>query len=207
MSTSREATAKAEASPEWLRAMQERMALATPQDTARGLFFNSILEAVRSLGDEAALARCQAELGDQQPVAFFNYPVTLLLRLTAVAAQELSGRYGGAEPALKALGHKATGDFLCSPVGNAVRMVAGKDVKQLLSSVQSIYRMTTSYGERSVGWLGPKKGRLFIRHAFMPLPYHEGVLEELLLRYGSKDVWVSGQQVAPLDAMYDFSWE
>jgi uncharacterized protein (TIGR02265 family) len=41
----------------------------------------------------------------------------------------------------------------------------------------------------------------------MPLTYHEGVLQEVIERLGGRDVKVRGQQTAPLDATFDFSWE
>ena len=184
-----------------------RIELATPQDTARGLFFNSMLEAVRTLGDEAALARCQQVLGGQGFVGFYNYPVAQLVRLGEAAVRELSGRYGGPEEAARALGRKATADFLHSPVGNVVRLMAGNDLRRFLSGVQAIYRMAANYGERTVTWQGPRSGQLLIRRSFLPVEYHEGVLEALLTEYGLKNVKVRGQRVAPLDGTYDFSWE
>ncbi|MCY1074595.1 TIGR02265 family protein [Archangium lansingense] len=191
----------------WDEEMERRCELATPQDTARGLFFTSILEAVRALGDEAALARCQQVLGGQNFVGFFNYPIEQLVRLSGVATRELSGRYGGPDKAARALGRKAMVDFLASAVGNAVRVVAGKDIRLFLGSVQTIYRMAASYGERTVTWNGPRSGRLLIRRSFLPVEYHEGVLEELFTLYGVKDVKVRGQRESPLDGAYDFSWE
>jgi uncharacterized protein (TIGR02265 family) len=207
MSMSREATLEGGAPPDWAWELEQRMVLATPQDTTRGLFLLSVLEAVQSLGDTAALERCREVLGGQQFVAFFNYPVTLLMRLTLVAVRELSVRYGSPEAALRMLGRKAAEDFVTSAVGNAVRVVAGKDIKQFLGSAQTIYRMAASYGQRTVEWLGPKAGRLSIRHTFLPPPYHEGVLREMLERLGGKSVKVEGRQTSPLDSLYDFSWE
>ncbi|WP_375770803.1 DUF2378 family protein [Archangium gephyra] len=191
----------------WDREWERRLELATPQDTARGLFFTSMLEAVRSLGDEAALARCQQVLEGQGFVSFFNYPIARLVRLSGAAVHELSGRYGGPEEAARALGRKATADFLGSPVGNAVRLMAGQDIRLFLGGVQTLYRVAASYGERTVTWHGPARGQLLIRRSFLPVEYHEGVLEKLLTEYGVRHVKVRGQQVAPLDGTYDFSWE
>jgi uncharacterized protein (TIGR02265 family) len=207
MSTSREAMLEEAAPHDWVRELEQRTALATPEDTTRGLFLTSILDSVQALGDEVALERCREALGGQRPLTFFNYPVTLLLRLTMAAMRELSARYRSPEEALRMLGRKATEDFLTSPVGNAVRLMAGTDIKQFMSGVQTVYRMTASYGERSVVWLGPKVGRLSIRRSFLPPPYHEGVLQEMLERLGAKSVKVEGHRTAPLDGMYDFSWE
>ncbi len=207
MRPSREPRMEGAAPCDWTWDLEQRSRLATPQDTVRGLFFTSILESVRLLGGEASLARCQQILENPSFVPLFNYPVSLLLRLTGAAMQELSGHYGSPESAARALGHKATEDFMKSPVGNAVRMMARQDIRLFLGSAQNIHRIATNYGDRSVEWLGPKSGRLIMRRNFMPLQYHEGVLEELLTRYGVKGVRVKGQQMAPLDSEYDFSWE
>lgn len=207
MTTSREATPGRGAPRDWIWELEQRTALATPQDTTRGLFFTSILDPVRALGDEAALARCLEVLDGQQLMAFFNYPVVLLMRLTAISVRELSVRYDGPEEALRMLGRKATGDFVTSAVGNAVRLMAGEDIKRFMSNVQTLYRVTASYGQRSVIWLGPKAGRLLVHRGFMPPPYHEGMLRETLERMGAKDVKVECRQTAPLDSTYDFSWE
>lgn len=207
MTTSRDPSPQAGATRDWTWEPQRLSALATPEDTARGLFFNSMLEAVRSLGDAAALARCQEVLGGQGYMAFFNYPVTQLLRLTGAAVEGLSGRYGGPENAARMLGRRATEDFMSSAVGNAVRMMAGKDLKLFLSSVQAVYRMGAAYGERKVEWCGPTSGQLHMRRNFLPVAYHEGVLEQFLTRFAVRNVTVRGQWTAPLDSLYDFSWE
>jgi uncharacterized protein (TIGR02265 family) len=207
MSTSRDPSPQAGAPRDWAWEPRRLSELATPQDTTRGLFFNSLLESVRTLGDEAALARCQEALGGQGYVAFFNYPVAQLLRLCGTAVEELSGRHGGPGNAARMLGRRATADFLSSAVGNAVRMMAGKDLKLFMSGVQTIYRMAASYGERKVEWRGPTSGHLLMRRNFLPVEYHEGVLEQLLTHFAVRNVKVRGQQTAPLDSVYDFSWE
>ena len=88
-----------------------------------------------------------------------------------------------------------------------MRLMVGNDIKLFLGGVQTVYRMATSYGERTVTWYGPRNGQLLIRRSFLPMEYHEGVLEELLARYGVKNVKVRGQRLSPLDGTYDFSWE
>ncbi|WNG44254.1 DUF2378 family protein [Archangium minus] len=207
MSTSREANMETGATRDWAWELRKNSQLATPQDTARGLFFTSMLDSIRGLGNEVAVARCQEVLGGHTFVPFFSYPIPLLVRLTEAAMRELSGQYGGPENAARALGRKATADFMASAVGNAVRLMAGKDIKLLTGSVQTLYRMATSYGERRLEWLGEKSGRLLMRRTFLPVPYHEGVVEGLVTQYGARNVKVRGQQTAPLDSEYDFSWE
>ncbi|QRK12764.1 DUF2378 family protein [Archangium violaceum] len=198
---------EAGATRDWARELHESSLLATPQDTVRGLFFTSMLDSIRGLGNEVAVARCQEALEGHTFVPFFSYPTPLLVRLTGVAMRELSGQYGGPENAVRALGRKATADFMASAVGNTVRLVAGKDIKLLTGSVQTLYRMTSSYGERRLEWPGEKSGRLIMRRTFLPVPYHEGVVEGLVTQYGARNVRVRGRQTAPLDSVYDFSWE
>ncbi|WP_257452146.1 DUF2378 family protein [Archangium lipolyticum] len=207
MSTSSEASRQGGAPSDWAWELKQRAELATPRDTARGLFFTSMLESVRTLGNETALARCLEVLEGQQLVPFFNYPIPLLLRLTVTAAEELSVQYGGPEEALRAMGRKATRDFMSSAMGNAVRLLAGGDIKQMLVSMQTLYRMTASYGERRVEWVGPTRGRVIMRHCYMPVAYHEGVLQESMEYLGAKAVRVRGQRMAPLDSTFEFSWE
>lgn len=192
---------------DWERALEQMMELATSQDTARGLFLNRTLEAVRSLGDETALARCQAVLGQQRLMDFVNYPVTLLIRLTMAAVRELSARHGSEEQVLRMLGQKAAVGLMSSAVGSAMSTQAGNGAEHIASSLQAIYKVTSNYGERSMEWLGPKHGRLIMRRSFLPMPYHEGAMVEVLERLGARNVRVQGGVLGPLDSEYDFSWE
>lgn len=192
---------------DWERTLEQMMELATSQDTARGLFLNRTLEAVRSLGDEAALARCQVVLGQQRLLDFVNYPVTLLLRLTLAAVRELSARHGGAEQVLRMLGQKAAVGLMSSAVGSAMYTQAGSGADHIAASLQAIYKVTSNYGERSMEWRGPKHGCLTMRRSFLPMPYHEGAMVEVLERLGARHVRVRGGVLGLLDSEYDFTWE
>jgi uncharacterized protein (TIGR02265 family) len=171
------------------------------------MFLNRTLEAVRSLGDEAAVARCQAVLGQQRLLDFVNYPVTLLIRLTMAAVRELSARHGGPEQVLRMLGQKAAVGLMSSTVGSAMSTQVGTGADHIATSMQAIYKVTSNYGERSMEWLGPKHGRLVMRRSFLPMPYHEGAMVEVLERLGARNVRVRGGVLGPLDSEYDFSWE
>ncbi|HZI03702.1 MAG TPA: DUF2378 family protein, partial [Archangium sp.] len=173
----------------------------------RGLFLNRTLEAVRALGDEAAVARCQAVLGQQRLMDFVNYPVTLLIRLTMAAVRELSARHGGAEQVLRMLGQKAAVGLMSSAVGSAMCAQSGPGTDHISASLQAIYKVTSNYGERSMEWMGPKHGRLTMRRSFLPMPYHEGAMVEVLERLGARNVRVRGGVLGPLDSEYEFSWE
>jgi uncharacterized protein (TIGR02265 family) len=183
------------------------MGLATSLDTARGLFLNRALEVVRTLEGEAAVARCQAELGQQRIMDFVNYPVTHLVRLMIAVVKELSTRHGGAEQVLRMLGQKAAVGLMSSSVGNAMHTKTGTGAEHIAASMQAIYKVTANYGERSVEWLGPRHGRLTMRRSFLPMPYHEGAMVEVLTQLGAQKARVQGHVLGLLDSEYDFSWE
>ena len=50
----------------------ERMALVSSEDMARGLFLQSVLKAIRALGDEALVERCTAVCGQKRFADFLN---------------------------------------------------------------------------------------------------------------------------------------
>lgn len=191
---------------DWVRMLEQLLELASNQDTARGLFLSRTLEAVRELGDEAALARCQEVLGRQRLMDFVNYPVTVLVRLTLAAVRELSARHGGAEQVLRLLGQKAAVGLMSSSVGTAMHTRTGNSDEHISSSLQAIYKVSSNYGERSMVWLGPKHGRFTMRRSFLPMPYHEGAMVEVLARLGAREPRVQGRMLGPLDSEYDFSW-
>ncbi len=207
MSESTEPEAGGAVPPEWKQELEQRLALATPGDAVRGLFFNSMLELVRTLGDEAAMERCLEASGERRFFDFFNYPVSALLRLTYTAGHELSARYGGFDGALRRMGNQAMTDFFASAMGKTLRHLSGQDVRALVSSMQTIYRMTMSYGERRVVWETPTRGRLILQRNFIPFAYHEGGLRTTLDLVGARMVRVVGRQTGPLDSEYEFSWE
>lgn len=191
---------------DWVRMLEQLLELASSQDTARGLFLSRTLEAVRELGDEAALARCQEVLGRQRLMDFVNYPVSVLVRLTLAAVRELSARHGGAEQVLRLLGQKAAVGLMSSSVGAAMHTRTGNGDEHISSSLQAIYKVSSNYGERSMVWLGPKHGRFTMRRSFLPMPYHEGAMVEVLARLGAREPRVQGRMLGPLDSEYDFSW-
>jgi uncharacterized protein (TIGR02265 family) len=193
--------------PEWQVELDQRLTLATPNDVVRGLFFNSMLELVRRLGDAATMERCLEASGGQRFLDFFNYPVSALLRLTYTAGHELGPRYGGFDGALRQMGQQAMRDFLDSLMGRTLRHLAGQDTRTLVSNIQNIYRMTLSYGTRQLVWDGPRRGRLILQRNFIPFAYHEGGLRMTLDQMKAQNVSVVGRQTGPLDSEYAFSWE
>lgn len=190
----------------WNHDWNLRMNLATPGDTARGLFFNSTLEAIRVLGGEELVKRCLESCGQERFIDFFTYPVSLQLRIISTAMQALQKRYGSPEGALRHLGRCLSMGFLGSSAGQMLVKLAAGDPKRLLEGLSSAYRVSLSYGQHSVRWTGPRSGCFLMRKEFMPHPVHEGVLATLLEVGGAREVKVWGRPLGPLDAECEFTW-
>ncbi len=181
--------------------------MASPSDTARGMFLRATLEAVRALGDEEAVRRCQRASGEEKLVDFFTYPISANLRMVFAAARMLEGHYGGFDEALRQIGYRAAESFLASTAGLALQFLARGDVKRLVGNLPSAYRASVSFGLRSVVWTGPTSGRLTMRREFMPYPFHEGVLLGVLKKANVRGARVRGHQLSTLESDYDISWE
>ena len=200
-------TVSTPAAPQPAPGLEQLLTLATPMDTCRGLFFNGALEAVRSLGGEAARAKCYAAAGEKKYVDFFSYPVADFLKTIFTAAEVLGGADGeGRAQVLRQLGRRGTADFLHSTVGKTMMALAGTDPQRLLASFPSAYRASLSYGDRSVERLGEKQARLMARRDFLPLEYNEGVLIAALEQSTVRELVVQGRRLAPLDVDYDIRW-
>ena len=185
--------------------LAQLLTLATPMDTCRGLFFNGVFEAARSLGGEEVRARCLMAAGGKKYVDFFSYPVADFLK-TIFTAAELLGGEGGRAMVMRQLGRRATEDFLHSTVGKTMMALAGTDPQRLLASFPSAYRASLSYGDRAVERLGENQVRLMARRDFLPLEYNEGVLHAAMERSTARELVVRGRQLAPLEVDYDISW-
>ncbi|MCP3104099.1 DUF2378 family protein [Myxococcus sp. K15C18031901] len=196
-----------ELEPQHARDLDERLALATRDDTARGLFFNGALGAVRVLGGDAAVQRCLVAAGEKKFVDFFNYPVTAFLKLAFTAAHVMGPQLGGFDGAVRRMGVQATADFLSSAAGKTLLLLAANNPKRMLGNLHSGYRAAVSYGERSVRWTGDTSGVFTMKRDFMTPPYHEGVLQAVVEAVGGKNVRVQGQKTGPLDAEYELSWQ
>ncbi|WP_370640428.1 DUF2378 family protein [Myxococcus sp. XM-1-1-1] len=193
--------------PQLARELEERVSLATRDDTARGLFFNGVLGAVRVLDGEAAVQRCLAAAGEKKYVDFFNYPVEAYLRLAFTAAQVMGPKLGGFDAALRRMGVQATTDFLSSAAGKTLLLLASNSPKRMLGNLHSGYKAAVSYGERGVTWTGDTSGVFSMKRDFMTPAYHEGVLQAVIEAVGGKQVRVSGKKTGPLDAEYTLSWQ
>ncbi len=182
------------------------MALATPDDMARGLFLQGVLKAMRALGDESLVSRCTAVCGQKRFSDFFNYPIRLHLQMLDVAMPALTARYGDVEQALWLLGHCVAMDFLESEAGRTMQVLVRGEPKRLVNNLPSTYRVSVN-GERSVKWLGPQCCRLTMTRDFMPPAFHEGQLVAMLERLNASEIKVVGRQTGMLDSEYDISWQ
>lgn len=191
----------------WVRELVRRQSLATPTDTLRGMFLRGTLEAIRELGDEALVERCREACAHEDFVDLFSYPVRLHLQMMSVALEALAARHGGGEQALRLLGRKALEDFLASKSGKMLLVVGGGEASRLLNNAPTGYRVSTSYGEHSLRWLGPTSCRWTMKRQFMPPPFEEGILSGLLENTRARNVRVVGRQTGVLDSEYDISWE
>lgn len=183
-----------------------RMA-ATELDTARGMFFLGVLESVRTGVGEEAAAACRAATEERRFVGFFNYPVASFLKLAQAASRVLAPRWGGDDEALRQMGMQATRSFLESAVGRTFLLLAAGDPRKLVTNLPSGYQMAVSYGDRSVEWKGDVDALFVMRRDFMPAPYHEGVLREVLTMVGARNPTVHGRKLGLLDTEYLISWD
>jgi uncharacterized protein (TIGR02265 family) len=183
-----------------------RLSMASPSDTARGMFLRATLDAVRTLGEEEAVRHCQRESGEEKLVDFFAYPISANLRMVFSAARMLEGRYGSLDEALRQLGRCAAASFLASTAGLALQFLSRGDAKRLVGNLPSVYRASVSFGERYVVWLGPANGRFSMRREFMPYPFQEGLLLGVLEKANVKGARVRGSQLSTLESDYDISW-
>ncbi|MFP2900966.1 DUF2378 family protein [Corallococcus sp. 4LFB] len=189
------------------RDLEARLAATTPEDTSRGLFFLGVLDAVRFLGGPEAVTRCLEQVGETADfMPMQTYPFPRFLRLSYVAAEQLSSLVGGHEAAQRQIGTQAMLDFLNSMFARDFVQQAGGDPKRLLELMHSGYRTALNFGERTVEWTGPTSGRVIMKRSLMPVPYNEGILQSALEVTGVHDVQVSGKAQSLVDAVYDVSW-
>ncbi|MGZ3461707.1 MAG: TIGR02265 family protein, partial [Archangium sp.] len=179
--------------------LEERLALIPPADTVRGILLNSVLRAVREVGDEALVKRCLEVTGEETLFAFFSYPASMMVRLLYVAAGELSDSQGGVTAALRSLGGAMSPDFLGSVTGRALMLLSGTSVKRMLSTMPSAFAATINHGSCGVEWMGQSGGRLVIKGNAVPCAYFEGSLRRTLDMMQKRGVRVVGRQLGLLE--------
>lgn len=184
-------------------ACAQRVALASPEDRVRGLFFHGLRAA-------AERCRCQsactfaAQLEAAAWVPFINYAVATFLPLGFHAAALLGGP--SLDDGFRALGRQGTRDFLCCAVGRTLVALSRGNPRRLMNALPTGYRSAVSYGERTVTWLGPAECRFSMRRDFMPPAYHEGVILEAMAAIGVHTAQAQGTALGPLDVDYHVRW-
>jgi uncharacterized protein (TIGR02265 family) len=186
--------------------LEQRLVLATPDKTCRGMFLKGILQVVGSLGDEALLRRCLEASGQTRITDFFKYPVSAQLRMSWIASEGLAPRVGGFDEALRLLGRQATADFMASLAGRTMLALTGRDAVKMVNGLPTAFRASASYGRHLVEWTGPKGGRLMLDGDLLPEPFNSGVLEAVLMAADVQGVRVWGRQLSVNRCECSFSW-
>ncbi|WP_257452662.1 DUF2378 family protein [Archangium lipolyticum] len=190
------------------RDLEQRLRLATPQHTTRGILFKATLKAVRDLGGtEDVVRQCVEASGEKELLDFFSYPTSALLRLLAAAGRGLSSRYGSVEESLRQIGRMSGESYMDSAVGRSAQLMTATDPKHWVGALQTIYKVVMPYGEPTVHWRGPRRSILAIQCAFTPLPYHEGGALAIAGRLGLKNVRARARPTGELSIELDLSWE
>ena len=190
----------------WKADLERRFRLATPADTARGLFFSGMLSSLEALGDEALAKRCLEVSGQTRFIEFFSYPIGVYLQMVSCALPMLEQRHGSGEEALRQVGVRATKSFLETTSGRALLLLSGRSPKRIVSALPGAYKVSTTFGERRVEWTSHQSGRLVGKREFLPYPFHEGVLLAMLEVTGAQGVQVRGRATSELDNECEFSW-
>lgn len=187
--------------------LRARLALATAQDTCKGMFFNGVLSATAALLGSDGVARVQAALPEKKYVDFFNYPITTFLPAAFIAASALQAGHLDFDGAMRKLGEQAIVDFLATPVGRTLVTVSSGESKRLMRAAPTAYKTAVSYGTRETVFVSDTRCLFKVRRDFMPHPYHEGVLTAVLRALGAKEPRVRGERLGLLDADYHLEWQ
>lgn len=187
--------------------MENRLRLATPEYTTRGILFLATLTTVRELGGEEMARRCLEASGEAEFVEFFNYPTRALLEMLATAARQLSARYGSYEEVLRRLGRRSAELYMASVVGRSAQLVSAADPMRLVRTLEELYKVSMAYSAPAVVWKGPQRGVLIVQRTFTPLPFHEGGAVTIGASLGLKNVEARARATGPLSLELEISWE
>jgi uncharacterized protein (TIGR02265 family) len=187
--------------------LEERLAMAAPGDTVKGVLCNAALTAVGKVLDPITADSCRAASGERRFIDFFNYPIASFLRLSFTAAELSRSKLGGLDAAFRTLGKQAVDDFLSTAAGKTLRSLGSSHPHRLLATLPSAYRTALNHGERHIQLASEGRCVLKMRRDFLPHPYHEGVLSALLSSLGMGLAQVLGRRVGVLDADYEITWD
>lgn len=189
------------------RELERRLMLATPADSVRGMFFRSVLEVMRELGDTHAVERCVEACGERKFVDFHCYPATTFLRLLSTSARLLGSGYGNFEGALRALGRRGATDFFASATGRPLGSMLQDNPKRMLDSLPMAYATASANGGQcAVTWESPWRARVLLERDFLPCAYVEGALTAALEVIGARDPRVRARSLGPLCCEYSLTW-
>ena len=97
--------------------------------------------------------------------------------------------------------------FAVSAAGKALLLLSKGEARRLLANMPSAYRAAVNFGERTVVWEGPARGRVLMRRDFMPCAWHEGVVLAALEGMNARAVQLRGSRLEVLDSEYLVCWE
>jgi uncharacterized protein (TIGR02265 family) len=186
--------------------LQARLAATTPKDTARGLTFNALFDAIEEhLGREAAVAVDPEHKGHR--TEFFSYPVSDFLRIAFEGADRLEKKLGSVDEAFRTFGYRTTTNVLGSMMGATMIALAGKNgLRALLGQAVTGYRSTVSYGHRTLEWVGPRHARFTFENDFLVPQYHCGVFAAAVDAVGAKLERLEGRSTGLLSSVYEVAW-
>jgi uncharacterized protein (TIGR02265 family) len=186
--------------------LELRLKLIPRGDTVRGYFFTCALEQLRLHGRDEAHRHWLETSGMQPTTAFFNYPMSALLRLLYHTAWALKDSSGSFEESLRQLGQWTAKEFLESAVGRTMVLLAAKSPKLLAQNLPTAYRTGWGHGVGAVSWAGARKCHPAIHGNVVPSPYFEGVFLRVFQAVGAPNLKVRGWQEGPADTRYEISW-
>jgi uncharacterized protein (TIGR02265 family) len=188
------------------RDLGARLAAATPQDTARGLAFNALFDALEEHLGKAEAVALDPERKARR-VEFFSYPVSDYLRISFAGADRMSEKLGSPEAAFHAFGERVLAHVFGSKIGATMFALAGKNgLRALLGQTVSGYRMMVSYGVRRLEWVGERHARIIFERDFLVPAYHCGIFLAGVKAAGAKAERIEGRQTGPLSSTYEIVW-
>lgn len=187
--------------------LRQRLALATPEDTTRGLFINGVLEAVRQLGGEPAVQHCLAESQEKRFMDLFNYPFARMLQVSYSGARHLSDETRSFDEVMRQMGYVSARSFAASRMGALMLRTIFSDPRRLVDTMPVAHRMNTSSGECTVRWTGFTSAVMRITRQFLPSSYTEGWLQGSFEATRVRGLTVRVHPMALLDNEYELSWD
>ena len=182
-----------------------RLALCTPSDTLRGMFFRGLTDALRQELGAGAAAEVEASFPKARRADYLSYPLTDWLPAFYRAAVLLESKLG-LEAAFRRLGEQAVTDFFGSPAGKTLMLLSSGNPARLMQSAPTAYQLVTTWGERKVELPSRSKCHFAFERELVPVAFHEGVLGRAVATAGGKDVRVAGTQTALTQVRLTLEW-